>query len=121
MKGDAFCEHKHPSNCPYIPRRYWCGKEYTSKIMIKIKTEYPISNLFSTTCAQEWMDLLDKSGGILFVGDSVHSHTAFSLMCTLRDDLDRQESSFHKVVPLLKESRAIFCESYPEILLCSNN
>ena len=117
MKGDAFCEHKYPNNCPYIPRRYWCGKEYTSKIMIKIKTEYPNSNIFSNTYKQEWMDMLDKSGGILFVGDSVHSHTAFSLMCTLRDDLNRQKVPFTKFFPYLEKvgpyfarvSRKYFC------------
>ena len=117
MRGDAFCEHKHPSNCPYIPRRYWCGKEYTSKIMIKIKTEYPDSNIFSNTYKQEWMEMLDKSGHILFVGDSVHSHTAFSLMCTLRDDLKIQKVAFTKLFPYMKKlgryfervSRKYFC------------
>ena len=117
MKGDAFCEHKRSSNCPYIPRRYWCGKEYTSKIMTKIKTEYPNTNIFSSTYKQEWTEMIDKTGGILFVGDSVHSHTAFSLMCTLRDDLERKKLAFTQLFPYMKKvgqhfarvSRKYFC------------
>ena len=117
MKGDAFCEHKQLSNCPYVPRRYWCGKEYTSRIMTKIKTEYPNTNIFSSTYKQEWTKIIDKTGSILFVGDSVHSHTAFSLMCTLRDDLERKKLAFTQLFPYMKKvgqhfgrvSRKYFC------------
>jgi len=108
MKGDAFCEHKRSSNCPYIPRRYWCGKEYTSKIMTKIKTEYPNTNIFSSTYKQEWTKIIDKTGSILFVGDSVHSHTAFSLMCTLRDDLEGKKLAFTQLFPYMKKVRQHF-------------
>ena len=127
MKGDAFCEHKRSSNCPYIPRRYWCGEEYTSKIMAKIKTEHPKTNIFSDTYKHEWMEMLDKSGSILFVGDSVHSHAAFSLMCALRADLNGKKLAFTKLFPHMKKvgqyfarvSRKYFCvQTVTERAIC---
>jgi hypothetical protein len=117
LKGDTFCEEAKAQNCPFIPRRYWCGHNYTFQIMQLIKSEYPNSRVGLVSFGQEWLEVVGKIRSILFIGDSVHSHTAFSLMCALKDYSIQKKYSFSHIFPYTKVlgrhhtrvSRKYFC------------
>lgn len=109
IRGDSFCETtKDIRNCPFIPRRYWCGEEYTASIMSKIEREYPKSKLFLDSYQKEWIEILEKNRGILFIGDSVHSHTAFSLMCSLRNHATSKKYPIAELFPYSKKIGKFF-------------
>jgi len=107
-KNDGFCERKTARNCPFFPKRYWCGEETTHNILSKMKLEHPKSKLFTKPYIQHWSKLLQKRGNILFTGDSVHSHAAFSLMCSMRDYSDKRKYSFARLFPYSKRVSKLF-------------
>lgn len=102
VKGDYFCSSKHSQNCPFFPRRYWCGKLYTKNILLKMKHEYPTLDIASSSYVQKWISALKQRGSILFIGDSIHSHAAFTLMCLLRDNLEKEKLAFGNLFPYTK-------------------
>jgi len=97
VKGDYFCISKRKKNCPFFPRRYWCGVNYTQNILSKMKLEYPNVDFSSRSYAKKWTMVLKERGDILFVGDSVHSHPAFSLMCLLREHIKSEKIAFSTI------------------------
>ena len=88
--GDAFCDSKRPrNNCPFFPRRYWCGEQYTQRILQGLNTSFAFDSRRFHSTRRSWAKLL-RGKRILFVGDSVHSHLASSLMCLMKRYSDRK-------------------------------
>jgi len=127
-KLDGFCENRSTQNCPFLPRSYWCGEGASGRILGKMQAEHPESTFFTNRFSDQWSKLLQKIGGILFIGDSIHSHLAFSLMCSLRDFSNKRKYSFTKIFPYTAKSggklysrvtRKYFCmKTHQSKLIC---
>ncbi|XRB17780.1 hypothetical protein RI054_16g76250 [Pseudoscourfieldia marina] len=122
MHGDTFCDIRSRTNCPFFPRRYWCGKNYTRRILEEMKTTFGFEPTAFSGSVSSWADILANKRA-LFIGDSVHSHLAFSLMCLMNEHTDRKR---HPLVSVYKKakrlpfwskeaSRKYFCVKLPKL------
>jgi len=75
---------------------------YTLRILEEKKITFIKPTAFSGSVSS-WADILANKR-TLFIGDSVHSHLAFSLMCLMNEHTDRKR---HPLVSVYKSARRL--------------
>ena len=77
-----FCDVQRGTNCPYTIASYYCGKVASENLYTQMKSRLGFE--YADLDVPFWLKSL-KGKRTLLLGDSVHSHLAYALMCLLRD------------------------------------